>query len=135
IANEIVFLAEADGVLEDVGRDEVVEEAGELGVGEADAIEGLELFAEVALQRGAVADVGTIGVFQITKFLEERVFDRLFIDDERLSIGILLVGEPGRHEQDSVRSRRRSEVQEGSWWAHWDSNPEPKDYESSALTV
>ena len=23
----------------------------------------------------------------------------------------------------------------GEWWAHWDSNPEPKDYESSALTV
>jgi len=21
------------------------------------------------------------------------------------------------------------------WWAHWDLNPEPKDYESSALTV
>ncbi len=23
----------------------------------------------------------------------------------------------------------------GYWWAHRDSNPEPKDYESSALTV
>jgi len=21
------------------------------------------------------------------------------------------------------------------WWAHWDSNPEPRDYESPALTI
>ena len=29
-----------------------------------------------------------------------------------------------------------SVVREGevNWWAHWDLNPEPKDYESSALT-
>ena len=30
---------------------------------------------------------------------------------------------------DAIDTKQRE------WWAHWDSNPEPKDYESSALTV
>ncbi len=29
----------------------------------------------------------------------------------------------------------RADAATVDWWAHWDSNPEPKDYESSALTV
>ena len=38
--------------------------------------------------------------------------------------------------QAGDEDRRRVETSPGeSWWAHWDSNPEPKDYESSALTV
>ena len=49
---------------EDIRGDDLVEQAGELGIGEADAVEGFELFAEVFLQRGAVGDVRAVFVFQ-----------------------------------------------------------------------
>jgi hypothetical protein len=46
VAGEAVALAEGAGG-EDIRRDDLVEQAGEFGVGEADAVEGLELLAEV----------------------------------------------------------------------------------------
>ena len=49
---------------EDIRGDDLVEQAGELAVGEVDAVEGLELLAEVLLQRGAVADVRAVFVFE-----------------------------------------------------------------------
>ena len=48
----------------DVGRDDLVEQALELAVGEGDAIQGFELLAEVCFKRGAVADVGAIFVLR-----------------------------------------------------------------------
>ena len=65
VAGEAVALAKCAGGGEDVGRDDLVEQALELGVGEADAVERLELLAEVLLQRGAVADVRAIFVLKV----------------------------------------------------------------------
>jgi hypothetical protein len=92
VAGEVVFFAKADGGFKDVGGDEVVEEAGELGVSQVDAVEGLELLAEVFLQRGAVVDVGAVGVFKIAEFLDEQVLDAGLVEGERTGVLILLVG-------------------------------------------
>lgn len=50
VAGEGIAVAQGAGGGEDIGGDDFVEQAGELTIGEVDAIEGLELFAEVALQ-------------------------------------------------------------------------------------
>ena len=49
VAGEAVALAERAGGGEDVGRDDLVEQAVELAVGEVDTIKGFELFAEILL--------------------------------------------------------------------------------------
>jgi hypothetical protein len=43
-----------------------------------DAIQRLEVLAEVCFQRGAVADVRAVGVFELDKFLDQGLFDFLF---------------------------------------------------------
>ena len=102
VALEVVFLAEANGVFEDVGGYEVVEQAGELGVGEADAVQCLELLAEVGLEGAAVADVGAVGVFEVAELCDEQVLDALLIEGERPGIGVLLVGDLRRHGRKGV---------------------------------
>jgi hypothetical protein len=49
-------------------RDDFVEEALELAVTERDAIQGLELLAEIFLERGPIADVRAAFVLQPSKF-------------------------------------------------------------------
>ena len=68
VAGEGVALAEGVGGGEDVGRDDLVEQAIELGVGQVDAVKRLELLAEVLFQRGAVADIWAVCIFKIPKF-------------------------------------------------------------------
>jgi len=58
VAGEAVYAAEYFCGTEGVGRDDLVEKTLELAVGQLDAVECLELFAEVALKRGAVSDAG-----------------------------------------------------------------------------
>ena len=53
----------------------LLQQALELGIGQVDAVEGLELLAEVLFQRGAVADVGTVGVFEVFKFRNQLSLD------------------------------------------------------------
>lgn len=78
IAGEGVDLAEGLGGGEDIRRDDLVEQAGELAIGEPDAVEGLEFFAEVAFQRGAVADVRAVDVLQFRQLVDEALFEFLF---------------------------------------------------------
>ena len=56
------------------GRDDLRQQAVELVVGEGDAVESLELLAEVALEGGAVADVVAVGVFEVTQSPDELLF-------------------------------------------------------------
>ena len=63
VAGEIVDRAEGAGGGEDVRRDDLLQKALEFAFGEADAVEGLEFFAEILLQGGAVSNVGTVLVF------------------------------------------------------------------------
>ncbi len=63
VAGEAVALAQGTGGGEDIRRDDLVEQALELAVGERDAVEGFELLAEVLLQarrgRGCRGDTRT----------------------------------------------------------------------------
>ena len=63
---------------EDVGGDDLVEQALELAVGQADAVECLELLAEVRFKRGAVADVRAVLVLQAAKLLDKLFFKLAF---------------------------------------------------------
>ena len=74
VAGEGIDLAEDLGGSENVGGDDLVEEAGELAISEADAVEGIEFLAEILLKGGAVADVRAILVFQT-----EELFDEIFL--------------------------------------------------------
>lgn len=60
---------------EDVRSDNFVQQPGELRVGEIDAVELLELVAEVGFQRGSVADVVAIGVLELREPGEQLVFE------------------------------------------------------------
>lgn len=62
----------------DIGSDNGIEEAGELGIGEVNAVEGLEVLAEIDFEGGAVVDIGAVGVAEILEFLDEIVLDVLF---------------------------------------------------------
>ena len=75
---KLLMVAERAGGGEDVGGDDLVEKTLELAVGQLDAVERLELFAEVALKRGAVADVGAVFVLQVAKLLDELFFELAF---------------------------------------------------------
>ena len=62
---------------EDIRGDDLVEQAGELRVGEADTVEGFEFLAEVGFQRDAVGDVRAVLVFELLEGADEAVFDML----------------------------------------------------------
>ena len=105
VAGEGIDLAEGLGGGEDIGRDDLFKQAGELGVGEADAVEGLELFAEVGLEGGAVVDVGADGVFEVAELLNEQVLDVLLPHDEFPGFRCSFVSNSGGHQKVSVRKR------------------------------
>jgi hypothetical protein len=75
IAGEAVDAAQGLGGGEHIGCDDLVEQAGELGIGEADAVQRLELFAKVLLQRGAVGDIAPIFVFEALEGANEAGLD------------------------------------------------------------
>jgi hypothetical protein len=75
---------------EDIRGDDFIEQSCELGVGQADAVQGLELLAEVLLQRGAVADVPAILVFEVLECANETVFN-CFLSDYRGRVGRVIV--------------------------------------------
>lgn len=109
VAGEAVHCPEGLRRGEDVGGDDLIQQAGELGIREADAVQGLELLAEVLFQRGAVGDVGPVVVFQPLELTDEAVFDAVFLEDRRWCVGGLGVGGLGRrigHERGSMAARR-----------------------------
>lgn len=71
VAGEGVDPAQGFGSGEVIGNDDLSQQAGELGVGEADAVEGLEFFTKVPLQGGAVGDVGAVVVTEAAELLDE----------------------------------------------------------------
>ena len=90
------------------------EQVGELAVGEADAVEGLEFLAEVLLQRGAVGDVLAVVVSEAEQIPDEGGLDGVFPDNGTLWFLGEIVGEfrgwhcvqffekPGWEPQDSI---------------------------------
>lgn len=68
VADEAVDGAERFGGAEDVGGDDLIEKTLELAVGQLDAVQCLELFAEIALKRCTVTNVCTRLVLQAFSF-------------------------------------------------------------------
>ena len=68
---------------------------GELAIGEVNAVEGLELFAEIFFERDAVTNVGAVLVLEALKFADEALFDLLFFDHTTRRARGLVVGEFG----------------------------------------
>lgn len=61
---EAVFLAQVLGGRKGIGRDDGLQQAGEFAISQMNAVERLEVLAKVVLQRGAVADIRTVGVLE-----------------------------------------------------------------------
>ena len=78
VTGKAVHAAERAGGGEDVGGDDLVEKTLELAVCQLDAIKCLKFFAEVALKRGAVSDVGAVVELQFAKLLDEVFFELAF---------------------------------------------------------
>ena len=65
-----IALAQGAGGSEYIRGDDFLQQAREFALSEGDAVEGLELFTEVLLHRGAVADVRAVAVFEIAQFFD-----------------------------------------------------------------
>ena len=78
VALEGVDAAQGLGGVVNVRCDDAIEQALEFAVGEFDAIERLELLAEIGLQAGAVADVGAVGVFEFAQLGDQIELDLVF---------------------------------------------------------
>lgn len=61
-------------------------------IGEADAVQRLELLPKVLFQRGAVGDVRAIVVFQPLEPAEEAVFDAVLAKDRARGFNLRVVG-------------------------------------------
>ena len=68
IALEGIAMAKVFGAGENIRVDDVIEQAGKLVIGESDAVERLELLAEILLQCLTVVDVGAMAVFEFWLF-------------------------------------------------------------------
>ena len=83
---------------EDVGDREFFEQAPELGIGQMDAVEGLELLSEVGFEAGAVADVRALGVLQATELLDQGRLDVLLSNKKSWGLGGLQIEGLGGHQ-------------------------------------
>ena len=87
IAGEAVDLPEGLRGGEDIRRDDLIQQAGKLGVGECDSVQCLKLLAEVFLQRGAVGDVRAVFVFEPLESANEAGLDVILPDHRRRGVG------------------------------------------------
>ena len=94
-AGEGVDAAKGFGSGEHVGGDDFVQQAGEFAIGQANAVQGLELLAEVALQCSAVADVVAVLILQVLELADETVFNLLLLDDGACACGRQTIGGVG----------------------------------------
>ena len=78
VALEGVDVAQGLRGVVDIRRDHAVEQALEFAVGELDAVKRLELLAEIGFQRGAVANVRPIGVFEVAQLGDKIKLDLAF---------------------------------------------------------
>jgi len=78
IASKAITLAKHAGSSKNVRRDDFFQKALEFAVGQRDAVERLELLAEVFLQRSTIADVFAAFVLQATEFFEKFFFELAF---------------------------------------------------------
>ena len=114
VSGEGVDFPERLGGGENIGGDDFVQQAREFGIGEFDAVQGFELLAKVALQRGAIADVLSILVFQALERADKAEFYGVLTDGGGGCLGKLVIvigrGAHGRYlEQSRLRGNLNRE--------------------------
>ncbi len=78
VALEAVDIAKPLSSAVDIGRDDAVEQALKLAVCQVHAVKRLEFGPEVGFERGSIANIGAIGVLEVTKLGDQIEFDLLF---------------------------------------------------------
>ncbi len=78
VAGEGVDAAYGLGRRKDIRRDDFVQKPLEFAIRQVDVVERVELLAEVFLEGRSVANVGTVFVLQLSKFLDELQFKLVF---------------------------------------------------------
>lgn len=78
VAGKTVAVAQRAGGGEDVRGDDFFDQTREFAIGEADAIEGFEVLAEVGFQSATIVDIRAEGIFKVAKFFDQGLFDLLF---------------------------------------------------------
>lgn len=90
LALEIAVFAQGFGSLEDISVDDLITQSGEFGVGEADAVEGLELIAEVLVQRGLVTDVRAIAVLELLELFDNFLLNLAFFQSHPVTTSFVV---------------------------------------------
>jgi len=78
IALEAVAFAQMAGSGKNVGCNDLLQQPVKLAVNEVDAVQALEMLAEVLLQRSAVADVRAVCVFEVGQLSDQILFNLVF---------------------------------------------------------
>ncbi len=81
VTHECLFLAQAFGGGEHIGRDVLLQELSEFVIRERYEIEPLELLTEIAFERVKITDVAAVGVFHFLEFSQELLFKLYFALD------------------------------------------------------
>ena len=89
VPHECLFLAQALGGGEYIGRDVLLQELSEFIIRERDEIEPLEFLAEIAFKRIQVTDVAAVGVFHFLKFFQELLLELCFALDHIVCVFVL----------------------------------------------
>ena len=87
----------ACGRREDVGRDDLVEQALELAVGELDPVQGFKVFPEAHFKCRPITNVRANGVLEAMQLLDQRRLDVDLVDHQRWLSRWAVVREVGRN--------------------------------------
>ena len=108
VTRKCVDAAQVAGACENVGCDDVFQQPFEFAIAQIDAIECLKFLTEVALQSGAVTNVGAVFVFEALQLADKAVFDVFLFDgvsgcDGRRAVSELGSGHVGLLRAGSAR--------------------------------
>src|SRR5690625_1847157 len=89
LALEITVFSQGFGGLKDIGIDHLVAQPGEFRIGEAYAVQRLELLAEILLQRDFIANIRAVAVLELLKLADQLLLDVTFFLSHPLFLLIL----------------------------------------------
>lgn len=97
VAGEGVALEEGAGCGKDIRSDYFAQQAGELAIRQRDAVQGLELLAQITLMSSTVAYVRTVGALQVFQLVDETLLDALLSQVCKGRVTVELIERFGGH--------------------------------------
>ena len=76
---------------EDIRADDFIEQPGEFAICEADAVQGLEMLAEVGFQGGAVADIRAVLVLEALELADKAILNAFLLKHRRRGSGAYVI--------------------------------------------